>query len=198
MWRDWFEQMAFPPMSPFIEHLQRVLDSGGTIARADYQRMDGIGVFVLVLQVNGALVENQIPDLGEVADWLVEAGVRMATQEAEELRLAKSLERTLAPHLRQLGLRQFTNVFFDQLRALGPPRAVAALPQGPVARDAGWMQVARELKLIDTFALVAHRLVSKLKMTVDEGADILDGALERTVVSLARGLKEEQLERVFR
>ena len=168
------------PDDPFVRLLRQRVESGHEVVRINLVATAKGPSYAVLLAHLRQLSTMEVPHSPAFTRWSLASGLRMTAREEEEQRwalLAAERFRTISD---DFGADYASLILLDRLRALGPPRTIRALAREQVTRTALGRDQSRAIREVDAFLQsLAGDLGGPLSYTVDEVAEILDGALER-------------------
>ncbi|MEO7592309.1 MAG: hypothetical protein ABI134_13925, partial [Byssovorax sp.] len=122
----------------------------------------------------------EVPHSPAFTRWSLASGLRMASREEEEQRWALLAGERFRPIANDFGDDYANLILLDRLRALGPPRTTRVLSREQLTRTAPGREQSRAIREVDGFLRsLTEDLGGPLRYSVEEVAEILDGALER-------------------
>jgi hypothetical protein len=172
---------------PHVRLLRERLRSGSSVVRVHLDDSGRQPEYRVLLSQHRQLSEMRVPHSDSFTRWSLETGTRLATSEEEARRFARVLRERLESLEQELGRDYFESVFREQLRSLGPPRALARLDGGRLVYQpySGVMDGRARRKALERIESVlsslARDLGSSLKYGEQEAAELLDAVLERYV-----------------
>lgn len=170
---------------PHVRVLRERLRSGSSVVRVHLDDTGRQPEYRVLLSLHRQLSEMRVPHSDSFTRWSLETGTRLADAEEESRRFALLLRERFEPVEQELGREDFDSLVREELRSLGPPRALARLDGGgpvqPLHSDVADGRARRQARerIESVLSSLARDLGSSLKYREDEVAELLDTAIER-------------------
>lgn len=185
-WQEFIHQsLKGAADDPHVRLLRERLRSGSSVVRVHLEDSRRQPEYRVLLSLHRQLSEMRVPHSDSFTHWSLETGTRLATAEEEARRCALLLRERFEPVEQELGRDYFESLLREQLRSLGPPRALTRLDGGNLVHhpftgvaDGRARRKAQE-RIQSVLSSLARDLGSSLKYGEDEVAQLLDAALER-------------------
>lgn len=184
-WRRWVHEVISAQQDDtFVTLLKQRLAAGESVMRVGIESGDltVLPVYRLVLRRGSSLSELRLPHSFAFTRWSFETGTCMESPEQEAWRFDALLSEKFGAMVSELGKDYFRSLLYEEIRRLAPPRTSALITSEHFnpAQESNAKYKSR-LRLHEVLGNLIERLVRDLRYEEAAAADILDGALARSV-----------------
>jgi hypothetical protein len=180
---------------PYVRLLRERLRAGSEVVRIHLENSERGPEYVLILSLHRQLSEMRIPHSDAFTNWSLDAGARLTDEEQETHRFELLLDQRFFPLRNELGGDFFDSLLVHHVRALGPPRSLAAvqklrLPPSTTQESRARLRAVQRME--DVLMELARALGRSLRYDEALTSRILDGALAQWMTrQLCTGTGEE-------